>query len=662
MVHIQRCQPVVTLTAIAASVVLARPEARPQHDQDDIRLLRGRVIAAAADARPLPNVRITSSATTEPGFTSGTGEFVIAASATGTLRFTKAGYAPTAVRVSSIRGNEVAVRLARGGAVVGVVVDELGFPVTDARVQVRWAGPAEDAPAGTDYFAETNDAGEYRVGSLAPGRYTVNNAPALMAIPDTGFPGVEGEVGVRLREERQRAAAQVRPLSDLVRVEIGAGQEVPVTLMHRRRAVTPPDAPTGGAVAGVVLDEFGEPVEGVTVRLWQVRFVGDRVTAESTAAERRTDDRGQFRLFHVRPGRYLLAVTDDRDGLAPVYFPGTTVAANALPVPVRKAEVAGVNVTFTRVRESRITGVALDPAGAPLRGTVTLVASRRSGAVALPARVAATSETGAFEFANIAPGEYVVRATDPTEAFGPRTLRAFGAQFVTVAGTDTPTLTVATSASVSISGRIVVEGERPEMARGPFLVTAVADPDTGPTVRWIFEGRMQPDGTFEMPGVAGMLRLAAMAPPGWWVKAITVGGVDAMHEPMLFGPGNASNDVTVVVAPGAAAVNGRVADQAGGSVDDYRVVVFSTDPRRWFGRSPYVRMVAGPGADGGFAVRDLPPGTYWAVAVNAIDGDGDAGEWQDPDVLATLANMATRVTLSQGQGATVALSLRRWNG
>jgi protocatechuate 3,4-dioxygenase beta subunit len=650
---------------ITFAVLAARPDAEPQVDSAATIVVRGRVLSADDNPRPLPNARITiAGGAGDPVFTTGQGEFSVRIPVAASLRIAKAGFAPALVPPASFADGNVQVRLIRGAVVTGVVVDELGFPANDVRVHVRWAGPAGAAPGATDYFAETDDAGEYRVGSLAPGSYTINSEPPLPLIPDTGFPGVFGEMETRMREMRLRSGAQAQALSEVVRVELRAGEEMPVALIHRRRAVSPPDAPIAGAVAGVVLDEFAEPVEGVAVRLWRVRFFEDRPVAEPTVLERRTDDRGQFRLVYVPPGRYLLAATDDQGAFAPVYFPGTTSAANAVPLSIaHREEAAGIAVTFTRTREARVAGVALDPRGLPLRGSVTLVASHRAGGTALPARLARTDEAGSFEFRNIPPGEYVLRATAPSDGgMRMQTLEAFGAQFVTVAGSDVRDVTLATSATATISGRIVVDGDRSDASRGEFFVTAHPEGDGGPTGRWSFEGRFTPDGFFQLRGLAGTLRLAATTPPGWWVKSIDVGGVDALHEPVRFGgPDDGRDDVTVVVAAGAAALSGRVTGEAGQPAPDYRVVVFSSDARRWFGRSPYVRITGGPDNDGGFTIGNLPPGDYLAIALDTIEGDGDAGEWQNPDVLSRLATDATRVTLAQGQRGAVSLRLVRWN-
>src|SRR5688572_23757312 len=130
-------------------------------------------------------------------------------------------------------------------------------------------------------------------------------------------------------------------MSEIVTVDLRAGEQSGVTLFHQTYGVLPPDAPIGGFVSGVVSDEFGDPLAGVDVRLWRPRFSGDRYVAQAVGLPRRTDDRGRFRLFYVTPGRYILAATGDDPRVAPVYYPGVTKVSGALPLVVaRKQELA----------------------------------------------------------------------------------------------------------------------------------------------------------------------------------------------------------------------------------------------------------------------------------------------------------------------------------
>jgi hypothetical protein len=62
---------------------------------------------------------------------------------------------------------------------------------------------------------------------------------------------------------------------------------------------------------------------------------------------------------------------------------------------------------------------------------------------------------------------------------------------------------------------------------------------------------------------------------------------------------------------------------------------------------------ARPNQDGGYRIRDLPAGSYYAIAVPYIA----QGEWNDPEVLGRLRTNATRFTLNEGESQTLDLKL-----
>ena len=56
---------------------------------------------------------------------------------------------------------------------------------------------------------------------------------------------------------------------------------------------------------GRVLDEFGEPEEGVTIQLYRDDFV----SATIPVAGARTDDRGEYRVTGLLPGVYRVSAS-----------------------------------------------------------------------------------------------------------------------------------------------------------------------------------------------------------------------------------------------------------------------------------------------------------------------------------------------------------------
>ena len=85
------------------------------------------------------------------------------------------------------------------------------------------------------------------------------------------------------------------------------------------------------------------------------------------------------------------------------------------------------------------------------------------------------------------------------------------------------------------------------------------------------------------------------------------------------------------------------------------VVTFPVDPQQWsgYGASPRTLKSALTTRGGTYTINHLPPGDYYAIALEAADIDG----WMDPTTLETLATQATRLTVAAGD-ASKTLDLR----
>ena len=624
-------------------------------------VVRGRVVAQDDEAAVMRGARVTlvgSTASADPVFTDADGFFALGLPTPYTLKVAKAGYAPAIVSgMATTSDGELRVRLSRGAVITGRVTDELGFPVVNAGVRLRRLEPSQDEVlAGLIHFTtSTDDAGVFRVGSLTPGRYAVHSEPPSPLLDHLGPMAISEADALRIETlTRELSMRRPRPMSAEVTVDARAGEESAISLAHTARAVTPADAPTGGFVTGLVVDQFGEPVEGATIRAWRVRYTNGRSVAQPAAAPRRTDDRGQYRLFHLPAGRYVVVAVPDAPQFAAVYHPGVTSIAGASPITVgRRQEVPGVHITLERAREARVSGTVV---GARPAQTVTLFSSKRA-AIALPPRLATPAADGTFEFLNVPAGEYIVLTS---RASGPGRGPVYASRMVTVSNGDPPPVTLVPQPTATISGQIVVEGSSLDDPSRDVRVIAAMDPDALPVGTRAFGSVIAPDGSFQFLGLVGPTRFVlAEAPPGYWLKSVDVGPVNAVEEPVILTSAEDSrSNVRIVVADSAGTITGRVADADGGVPDDFRVVVFSTNRGRWWASSPYVRMTGGPDADDGFSVRSLPPGEYFVSAVDSLDGDGESGDWQNPDFLERLSLTATRVTVAERQQVVTDLRLR----
>ena len=137
----------------------------------------------------------------------------------------------------------------------------------------------------------------------------------------------------------------------------------------------------------------------------------------------------------------------------------------------------GVDLTFAVSSAVRVTGTALNAAGNPLVGRVSIAVSQRSGSIAPEPRFAQIGAEGAFELADIPPGEYVLQVLGDR---GPGVPPEFGSEYVTVADTDPPPLTVTTTAGATLDGRFVAEGRSTLPMFAQSIHAAPTDVDRSP--------------------------------------------------------------------------------------------------------------------------------------------------------------------------------------
>jgi hypothetical protein len=523
--------------------------------------------------------------------------------------------------------------VATTGTVRGRVVRADGLPLRLARVQLSSSERLFSPDA-----VPTDDDGVFEFSDIRPGLYYLRASK---------FGYITVAFGQRRASDR----------GDIVAVAAGA------TVDHIDIVL-----PRGGAIAGRITDENGDPVENVAVGVWQIKFSAGRpqLTAVPGAPTRRTNDLGRYRLFGLPAGRYLVGGVVgqinpgrpivDLPGYARTYFPGTPDPIEAETVDVRAAQDT-LNVDFSLVpaRMARISGSAFDAAGEPVQN-LSLAPSYRSGAVATAPVGARTSPDGTFDFPNVAPGEYVVRAARPRN--GPSTEGEFGAQFVTVNGVDITGVVVRMSAGSTIAGRVTFEGGTPPKP-GRFEFSPIpVDFDLTSPAGSPARADVHDDWTFDMRGANGPRRLRLIeTPPGWMLKSILANGIDVTDTPLMFGTNDQSlRDVEVVLTNHVTEIGGSVADDRGRASSDYVVVAFAADRALWYQQSRFLRSRL-PERDATFALRGLPPGQYYVAAIDRRREVDAAGELENPEFLESLIAHATRITLTEDQRTALTLKL-----
>jgi hypothetical protein len=518
-----------------------------------------------------------------------------------------------------------ALTSADSGALRGQILRGDGRPLARARIRLSLGG--------TTRTTESEDDGSYEFQRLAPGDYIVSASKS-------GF--VDATFG------------QGGPLLRTVTVKVDPGktrEHIDITL------------PSYGAIEGRLTDEHGDPMEGVLVRALQLRFAAGRqrlvVVPQITAGL--TDDRGRYRLSGVGPGQYfvsslvgqVIANAADVPGYAPTFFPGTGNPAEARAVTVGLSQVlSDVDFAVTSAPTARVSGIALKSNGEPVQGNLTMKPSERSRAALSIAVGARIDPDGSFEFPNVAPGEYVIRASkDRPNTWTEGELASL---FVTVTGTDVPGLVLQMSPGSTISGHIRLDGASSITSRSIELAALPIDPDQ--SAPQMARADVRDDWTFEIGGINGPRRLRLLdAPRGWALKAIYLNGVDITDRPLPFGTASQSlGGLDVVLTDQTPEISGNATDETGRPLPSSSVIAFSVDRDLWYQDSRFIRRGAPWVRGGRFVITGLPPGEYFIAAVARLASEDDR---QDPEFLDSIVRQATRILLAEGQKVSVDLKL-----
>jgi protocatechuate 3,4-dioxygenase beta subunit len=420
-----------------------------------------------------------------------------------------------------------------------------------------------------------------------------------------------------------------------------------------------------GVIAGRVVDENGDPVEGLVLRASQVRYVdGRRRLVDMARFAQPTDDLGRYRLFGLEPGEYIVGAAVgqidmrtplvDLPGYGTTYFPGTPNPAEAQRVVVgRSQDVLGIDFPIARTRTVRVSGYAVDSRGEAITGGIALMPSRRSGAAVASQMGAKIERDGRFEFPNVAPGDYVLQASRHRSAGW--TEGESSTQFVTVNGVDVTDLEIRTATGSTLDGHITLEGTGTFRPGQLNVSTVPVDSDLSPMIGGgPARATVEEDLRFHLAGLTGPRRVrVSRVPSGWTLQAILLNGIDVTDTPLPFGrPDQSVTDLEVVLSQRVTAINGQVT--ARGRPAAASVLFFAADRQAWYPQSRFFARIMS-GTDGRFRAEGLPPGEYLAIALDTVPGDRDGDQWQDPDYLETLVARSRRLTLAEGGSLSLTL-------
>lgn len=359
------------------------------------------------------------------------------------LEVTHVGYLEQSVTLDAEQ-TTVTVELAKGPIIWGQVTTKHdGQPVTEFKVDV---GRSEDLSV--------------LRGAEAAAAVSVEDVEGLYAI--VGL--TETHIGYTVVSEGHAHAR--RKLRDLESGPVREDIELVLQVPFAGRVVDGDGEPVAGARVRI-MSRGENSVESVLLSGFSERPRAGRPTARRTA---QTDNEGRFSVVGIEPGETTLTVSH-REYVP--FGPETMTFVSGEPVD-------GYEITLQKGGVLR--GLVRDAAGEPLSGATVSMRRRRPEGESAARRMAdgsmlrsnlrrdmkdeRTDAEGRYEIVGIPPGDFVVRATQPTVAAGAgsfMTIVGFGAEEggepVMFTGDEVVTLDLNIAAPARVLGRVTAAGE-----------------------------------------------------------------------------------------------------------------------------------------------------------------------------------------------------------
>jgi protocatechuate 3,4-dioxygenase beta subunit len=368
----------------------------------------------------------------------------------------------------------------------------------------------------------------------------------------------------------------------------------------------------GGSISGRITGPDGKPIARLTVSAWMPGYRDGQSTLQ-IAATAETDDRGDYRLFWLEPGEYI--VSAERRP--------TTTGVRALPESLGKTFYPGV------VNQNSAASISVTPeseinASFPLVSTATFKISGR-----VISNIPNTSSSV---------GSFVLVPRDSTDPG------------------DGPLLT--NQARDRASGQFELGGVQPgaynlyPVVRGagrgadglPLMVL------NGPLSAFINEAGAftfldLPESRYQFQPVTGL-------PEGAYVADICQGGKSVFEDGMITVSPEAADPVQLVVRFGGGSIEGAVLDSEQKPVAMARVSLIPHPTRR---QNPIFYKRSTSDANGRFVIKGIAPGDYKLFAWDTLQIGAD----ENPRFIALYENRGQTVTVNAGVPITAAIELIR---
>jgi protocatechuate 3,4-dioxygenase beta subunit len=481
----------------------------------------------------------------------------------------------------------------RTASIEGIVVRS-GTDVPIQRVQVKLTGRGET-------LVLTDSEGKFAFRDVAPG------ASYRLSFALNGF--VRKEYGQR------------STFGGGITFRLDAGQVMKDLIVSM--------TPTGN-VDGRITDEQGQPMEGIQVRLMRQSYSAQGELHFQVVGTARTNDRGQYRLYWVSPGRYSVSAEPlrfqgdpvstnitERTGYVGSYYPGTIDSSRAVLLDIKPGlDLGNIDWSLYPTRaESQpyhIRGRVIARDGQPPSGSVSISVSKRIAGGSETSSSTLRGSDGTFDIPGVTPGTYWVGAATNVAGLAER----LSAQTsVVVSDRDVDGITLTIIPQFNISGRLRTEG---------FSVETLFTSGIRAALEW-FGARPPYEATPVSEIMSDTFTLFRLSPgpyrlsvfplaPDYYVKEARLGQSDILGQTIeIAGP--VAGFLDVVISNRSGLIEGTVVDARRQPVANIEAVLIPEALRNRV--DLYKRATAD--SNGRFTIQGIPPGIYTLFAWENLD-------------------------------------------
>jgi len=456
-------------------------------------------------------------------------------------------------------------------------------------------------------------------------------------------------------------------------VDVAAGEHVknmPVRLMP------------AAVVSGEVLDEYNDPVPDVEIRLLAIQRKLGQMDLRA-AGKAITDDRGQYRVAGLHPGKYYVVAEYKPNNAsmealksmiaekllerrpvnsvpqneplrfdatqesgepaytyAPLFFPATSDFQQAQALRLNPGDEVATNFLLISAPVVSIRGKVTNglTGGPPTGASVAAFWTTYIQGEGMPAQV--SSEDGTFEIRGVAPGTYTLRAD-----FNQDKQIFEGEQTVEVGNEGAQNVQISALPDFDAAGHVTIAGTPDHPPRrvliefaGEGLMPRVRASASFPEFK--FEAQLRPDRHY----YARALNL----PEDYYLKSVAISGHEMPPDDVLVS--GTRGDMELTFSAAGAQVEGVLYDSKG---EPTRGSVLLAPDLPQPGPPDLYRRTSAD-SKGKFTLHGVAPGSYRLVALESLNLDAEINE---PDFLRTIGNRGQKLSVEENGKYTVALKL-----